>query len=527
MDKNWQRRSGSSILTRRTFLGSASLMAAGLAVGGSILAPFRANAQDATPKKGGRVRLATVDSTSADSLDPANTPTFTDIIRSYFVFEKLTEIDPAGNVVPQLATAWSSNADASVWTFELRQGVVFHNGKTLTPADVVYSYQRILKKETASQGINFLTALKTARADGGKIVFELSEPYAEFPFIASMRWMAIVPEGSMTFPKDAIGTGPWKVADFQPGITALFTRNENYWRSGLPYIDEIESFGIGEESARLSALLSGDADIVQSISPKAVPVVEKSGTAKSWVVPGGAHPTFAMKADAAPFDNLDVRLALKHAFDRKQFIDVAFGGLGEIGRDNPVPHFDPNFSADVPVPTADGDKVKFHLKKAGMENATFELNSSDANYGGANAAVVLAELMKQNGANVTAKKNPSDSYWSAVYMKVPFFASSWTVRPTAITRIEGGYVKNTPYNEAFWWSEKVDSLIAQAKRELDAARRKEMLGEAQMIISTEGASIIPVFLPWIDAHSTKVRGLKDHPSLFCGSGQWTEAWLDA
>jgi peptide/nickel transport system substrate-binding protein len=522
-------------ISRRAFfraaasLGFSAATAAALTAtmtGGAALMAQRALAD--TPQKGGRLRIATVDSSPADRLDPATQDTFTDGIRSYIVFEKLTEIDPSGKVVPQLAESWSSDPTATVWTFELRKNVTFHNGKTLTADDVVYTFTRAINPDTHSQGAVFFKDLDNVKADGAnRVVFPLKSPNAEFATLGSMRWLGILPTGAKDFPKDAIGTGPWKVKDFQPGLTTLYTRNENYWRNGLPYIDEIESTGIGDESARLDALLSGEVDMVESINPKAVGRVNQSDGAKALVVDGGAYTCFPMHSDQAPFNNLDVRQALKYSFDRKKFVDLAFDGLGAIGRDNPIPPSDPFFCKDVPIPTADPDKVKFHLKKAGAENYAFELHTSDANYGGANAAVVAVQLMRETGVNVTVKKDPADGYWSAVFMKVPWCTSSWTVRPTAITRIEGGYVTGAPYNEAFWSSPKVDQLVADAKKELDETKRAALLCEAQQIISAEGGTVLPVFVPWIDAYSTKVKNLKGHPMMFLGMGQWADVWLES
>jgi peptide/nickel transport system substrate-binding protein len=386
----------------------------------------------------------------------------------------------------------------------------------------------VIDKKTNSNGAVFLTDIDTIATDGDlRVVFNLKSANAEFPARASLRQTGIMPEGASEFPKDAIGTGPWKVREFKPGLSTLYVRNENYWREGLPYIDEIESIGIGDESARLDALLSGEVDLIEGLNARAVKRVDASGVAKSLVVNGGAHCTFPMRADTAPFNDLNVRSALKIAFDRQKWIDLAFDGLGEIGRDHPIPSFDQFFCKDVPIPTADPEKVKFLLKKAGKEDFPFELHTSDSNYGGSNAAVVLGELMKQNGVNVTVKKDPADSYWSAVWMKVPWSASSWTVRPTAITRIEYGYLTNAPSNEAYWASPKLDQLIADAKKELDETKRAALLCDAQHIIAEQGGTILPLFTPWIDAYSTKVQGLKGHPFLFLGMAQWAEVWLDA
>jgi peptide/nickel transport system substrate-binding protein len=156
----------------------------------------------------------------------------------------------------------------------------------------------------------------------------------------------------------------------------------------------------------------------------------------------------------------------------------------------------------------------------------FELHPSDGNYGGANVAVVLAELMKENGVNVKAIKDPADGYWTAVYMKVGWCASSWTSRPTAVAYFETGYTSNAPYNESFFSNERFDKLVAEAKKTLDEGKRKEILCEAQLLLAAEGSQIAAVYVPWIDGVGKRVQNFKSHPRQSIGSSLWQDVWLE-
>lgn len=511
-------------IDRRNLLkfGAASALMAGL-VGPVGVLDGTALAQSS----GGRIRLATADVSPGDNLDPATQVSFTDCIRSYLAFEKLTDIGSDGRIVPQIAKAWSADPSAKVWTFELEPGVTFHDGRPLTPADVIYSFQRVADKKTASPGGVFLGAVTKIEADGAdKVRFELSEANAEFPVLTSIRYMAIVPEGTTDFTKEINGSGPWKLSRFEPGISALYLRNEKYRIAGLPLVEEIDSFGIGDETARLSALLAGEADIIQALNAKAVPQVRASGHAGALIAEGGATATFPMRADRAPFDNIDVRRALKLAFDREEFIKLAFDGAAAPGYDHPIPPGDPFFATDIPLPKPDPEEVKRLLTKAGHADTVFELHTSDANYGGANAAVVLSQLMARNGVKVKVIRHPSDSYWTAVWMQVPWCASSWTVRPSAITRIEAGYITGAPQNEAFWTDPEVDRLVAQAKADLDDASRKAALVEVQKIIAANGGTIVGAFVPWIDGYAGTVKNLEPNPIVFAGAGHWTKVTVE-
>lgn len=514
-------------LSRRDFIAGMLAMGMSVAAANQLAQEIISPARAAEPKRGGRLRFATNDASSADTLDPHRALSFTDITNNAIVYEKLTEFDSEGRLLPWLAESFSSNPDATQWTFVLRKGVNFHNGKSMTSADVLYSFQRILDKETASPGASALADVANISTPGSQeIVFSLKGPNAEFPSFLTTRTLCIIPEGTKDFPKEAVGTGPWRVKEFSAGLPSLFVRHESYWMNGRPYIDELEGFGIGDENARLSALLSGEADLIQTLNPKAVKKVSASGVARASVKSGTAHATYPMNGKTAPFDNNDVRTAIKWSFDRQRLIDLAFDGQGTVGRDSGVWPTDPMFCEQVPVPTADPDRVKSLLKKAGHENTVFELHTSDGNYGGSNAAVVLGELMKENGVNVKVVKNPSDGYWSAVYMKVGWCASSWTSRPTAVAYFETGYTSNAPYNESFFFNEKFDALVGEAKKTLDEAKRKEILCEAQMVLATQGSQIAAVYVPWIDGVANRVQDFKSHPRQSIGSSLWQDVWLE-
>ncbi|MCG7505391.1 ABC transporter substrate-binding protein [Mesorhizobium retamae] len=513
--------------TRRDILKFVGGLAVGLPViGSSDFSSFVSKAFAAGPS--GLIRLATSDVSPGDSLDPHRQLSFTDAIRSYFVYEKLTEIGPNGELLPQLAKSWSSDPTAKVWTFELDPGATFHNGKPLKSSDVVYSFRRVAAKATASPGAAFAKNIAEVAADGDSTVrVTLTSSDSEFPIIASIRYFAVVEEGVEDFTSAAVGTGPWKLSSFEPGISAEYVRNDNYRIKGLPLLSKIESFGIGDESARLNALLSDSAEVIQGVNAKAVERVRKSSSAQVLLSQAGATATFPMHVDKAPFDNPKVRKALKLAFDREEFVKIAFGGIGTAGCDHPIPPGDPFCASDLPLPRPDKAEVVRLLTEAGHADTTFELHTSDANYGGADAAVVLAELMGRNGVKVKVTKHPSDSYWSTIWNSVPWCASSWTVRPSAISRIETGYVSGAPQNETGWTSPEVDQLIVKAKSELDPAKRKALLAQAQKIIADDGGTIVGAFVPWIDGYSTKVTGLVANPILFAGSGLWTKVQVAA
>jgi peptide/nickel transport system substrate-binding protein len=504
--------------TRMVQLGLSTAAVATLA--DTLVTPARA----ATPVKGGRLRIAMQITSAADTIDPNKLTSDVDIVRGKQIYDTLTEIGPDSKLKPSLATEWDS-ADGKKWTVTLRKGVVFHNGKSLTPADVIYSLKRVSDPKQGSPIAPYFSSLDKLSADGpDKVVIEYKEPYADFPYLLTDYHAVILPEGANNFPDDAHGTGAWKMQEFQPGVSSLMVRNNNYWRTG-PYIDEVESSGIPDNGARLSALQAGEIEMAGYVEANDLQKLRTTEGIAAFVSPGAQHPTYVMRLDRPPFDNNDVRLALKSGFDRKKFLDIAFKGLGTVARDHPVAPSDPSFCENIALPTADPDKVKFHLKKAGLENHTFELILSDAMMGGVNGGVALSELMRENGVNLSVKRAPSDGYWSGVWMKEPFFGGNWFARPTPTMLLELVYRSGAAWNESAFSNAKFDQILDAAKGELNQDKRKTMLCDLQQILHDEGGSIIPVFAAFLDGVSAKVQNLQPHPLMYLGGGLWNEVWL--
>jgi peptide/nickel transport system substrate-binding protein len=517
-------------VSRRDFNAGLVSMGLSAAAASALVNSTISQAKADEPKQGGYMRVASTSSHAGDTLDPAKIVGGIDIMRAGLLYNRLIDFIPGQGLVNNLATGYEANADATQWTIEIMDGVEFHNGKTMTAADVAYSFNRHLDPEIGSPANAYLGDVESIVADGDRhVVFNLKSPNADIPYLLTEYHFTVQPEGADTesyAAGEAVGTGAWMVTEFEPGITAIFSRNPNYHRSGLPYIDEIETFGIPDNTSRVNALLSGEVEMIAALDPQLVEQVANSDNAAVLNQPGGAHPTYPMRADLSPYSDNNVRLAIKHAIDRERMLDLAWGGLGTVGRDHPIPAHDPFFAADVEALPRDPDKVAYYLKQAGMENETFELTASDANFGGANASVVMAELMNESGLNATVKKVPSDGYWSAVWLVAPWCGSSWYGRPTADQMLSIAYLTGASWNESYWSNEEFDKLVLEARTTVDTNLRMEMYRDIQIIMRDQGSTITPVFTNWLDGYSTKVKNLKGHPHGFTGWMYWEDIWLD-
>ena len=479
-----------------------------------------------SPKHGGQLVVGFSAQSTREALDPALASDQAEIGRSLLMHNRLIEIQPDMTQTPGLAIEWETNDTADEWTFRLRKDVVFHNGKTMTPDDVIYSYRRVMDKNLASPGYAYVFNIGDITSEGDDIVrFKLKTPDADFATMVFHYHLVIIPDGYTDFTKP-IGTGPFMMKSFQPGINMVLERNPNYWKTDRPYIDEIFTVSIPDPTARINALLTGEIHAMNSVDPKQLSRLTQSSDVQLLQTSAGKHSPFVMRVDTPPYDNNDVRLALKYAIDRQKFLDLAFSGLGSLGNDHPVPPFDPYYCNELPMRQYDPDKVKFHLKKAGAESTTFTLHASDAAMGGVDAAVVYAEMARQAGIDIKIVRAPVDDYWDSTWMQVPFFMSDWMPRPTAGLIMSYVYTSTAPWNESYWKRPRFDEILILARSTTDTTKRKELYCEAQRMIHEDGGEVIPCFNDFIDGVASSVKNMRPHPLGRIGWFMWDDVWLD-
>ena len=273
-------------------------------------------------------------------------------------------------------------------------------------------------------------------------------------------------------------------------------------------MDEMEIIGIGDDTARLSALYSGDVQMITSISPASIPDVESRKDVRLNDVKAPRFTPLNMMVDRPPFqNNPDLRLALKYLFDREKVLKTIYKGRGQIGNDHLFAPDDPFYNTALPVRKLDHDKAKFHLKKAKMENATLELHVGEAAFGSVELGMMLQAEAAKVGLTIDLKRDPSDGYWTNVWRNKSFHAGEWDARPTDDLLLTQGYKSDSKWNETGYKNEKLDKLIDEGRATLDSGKRKEIYHEIQKIFYEDGTSIVPAFADLVAAVNAKVRGL--------------------
>jgi peptide/nickel transport system substrate-binding protein len=509
-------------MRRRNLL--RGLTAAGFgaaAANGLVLRASTALAQ--TPKVGGQLRVASQSASTADTLDPTRGALTTDYARAFMFYNGLTRLDAALVPQPELAEAFTTD-DAKTWHVKLRRGIVFADGSPLTPADVIFSFKRIKDPATGSSARALATQITDIVADGPDAVrITLEGPNADLPIICGTPHFMIVKDGTTDFSKGN-GTGPYRLKEFTPGVRSVAVRKTDYWKSGKPYIEQLEYFSIQDETARINAMLAGNIEVASQIGPRVVRRVKASPGFAVLETKSGNYNDFILRQDAEPTRNPDLALAIKYVSDREQ-MQAALAG-GTIGNDQPIYPSHRYYNQSLPQRPYDPDKAKFHFAKSGLGNTALPLYVMAGNTM-TDQAVLLQQSALGIGMNIDVQRMPADGYWSNVWFKRPFTGGNINPRPSADSLFTLFFKSDAPWNETGWKNERFDQLLVQARGETDEPKRKQMYGEMQALIAEQDSLGIPLFASFYDAHTTKLKGLSPIPTGgMMGFGFAENVWLE-
>lgn len=499
------------------------LQAAG-ALGLIAAAPLPVFAQ-AGPKRGGLLSIGIEGASTGDSLDPRsfNSPYWA--VVSGTVFNTLVEAHgPTNELRPGLARVWESSEGGKRWVFDLVEGATFHDGRPVTPADVIYSLRIHDAEDSRSNSRAIAASIAEARADGpARVVLDLHEANYLFPAMLSNYPLCIIPEGTTTF--DGIGTGPYKITRFSPGEMIETARHDAYFKSDAAWVDQVVILAANDPAARASAFQSGQVHIASMLESRTANLLRALPGRQIVAFQGSQFVGFNMRADSEPFSNPDLRLALKLAIDRQDVLARVYGGMGRIGNDTPIPPNDPLFAADIAQNAYDPEKAAALFKKSGV-SGPLVLRTSDA--AGA-AAVDMAALFKEHaakaGITLDVLREPADGYWANVWGQAPFHATVWGARPTADMILTTAYSSGSAGNDTHWSNPAFDAAIASARSEADDARRREYYVEAQRILSSDGGAIIPVFGDVIEGLSAQVQGYQPGSQPLANYRAAEQVWL--
>ncbi|MFA8441703.1 ABC transporter substrate-binding protein [Yoonia sp.] len=427
------------------------------------------------------------------------------------VFDSLTEVAADGSLKGELAESWEASADAKTWTFNLRQGVTFHNGKAFGADDVIESLQLHVAEGSKSAAQPIVAAIaEMTKITDSQVQFTLESGNADFPYLMSDYHLLMYPAGQIEEAiAQGIGTGLYQVQSFDPGVRMVATRYPDHYKGdSAGYFDEIEYIAINDNTARMNALMTGQVDAINRIDFKTEALLRANPALRIQEVTGNQQYTFPMLTDVSPFNDVNVRKAIKYGINRQEMVDKILLGHGAVGNDTPIGPANQYYHAEMEQLEYDPDQAKFYLQQAGLDSLDIDLSASNAAFEGAvDAAQLFQSSAAGGGININVVQEPADGYWSNVWLKKPFCACYWSGRATEDWMFSTAYEAGVPWNDSQWDekdSARFQELLLSARAELDSNTRRDQYHEMQQILRDEGGVLVPMFANYVQAVNNRI-----------------------
>lgn len=486
-------------LSRRSLIVRGALGAAAMTSLPTLLSACGDGGGSSGPSRGGQLRMGFSGATTADTLDPHHP--LTDFAYAMVTQQHagLLRYRDDGSTNLALAEEFTIESPTSV-VVRLRQGLEFHNGKTITADDILASIARISDPANPGPGAATLSEVDldaSKKLDERTVRLALAAPNVFIEDIFTLIYSAVLPDGAWD-PENPVGAGPFKLVNFDPGNSVEFERFENFW-DGAPLIDSLILQNFAEPTALVNSLSSGVIDIAGKIPTS----LAKTLDSKFTVVTGdsGQFTPYVMPADTKPFDDVRVRQAFRLLVDRPGLLDQLQDGQGLLGNDLYSP-FDPAFDGSIAQREQDIDQAKSLLKAAGVDGLKLSMATSGFV---ANGEVALAEQARAAGVTIDVKQVDQTTFYAQHYGTDPLWMTLWTHVPYML-QTEASVIPGAAYPECRWANEEFLALRADAKKDPDETTRLEKLHEMQRIFHEEGPYLIWGFSAQTDAMAPNVTG---------------------
>src|SRR5215475_698970 len=458
--------------------GSGGFLAACSSGGGGSPGPSSSPTGNGAPRRGGNLKVGLTGGSGSDTLDPHMGLTYLDTARAQSLYQPLLQLNTQAQAEFVLAEDISPHGSASEWIITLRKGITFHDGKPLTADDVIFTLRRIITgKLTGSNSLGAIDVKNLKALDKHTVKVPMTTPYGSFlDQLAFWYYLYVVPVGFD--PKKPNGTGAFRYKSFTPGQNSVFTRNPDYWKAGLPYVDTLTIIDFSDSASLQNALTTGVVHGAGALEGPQITALKATSGIRTVVSHTGAITPFTMRVDQAPFNDVRVRQAMRLLVNRPQLITSALNGDATVGSDVSSP-YDPNYDTSLHR-VQDIAQAKHLLKQAGQENLTVQLVTSPVATGTVSMATVLQQQTKLAKVTINLKTVDPATFFDGNYLRWTFSQDFYNYSPY-LAQVAKSLLPTSPYNETHWHLPKYVSLYHQANATANASTRKQIEHEMQQI----------------------------------------------
>ncbi|HLM87830.1 MAG TPA: ABC transporter substrate-binding protein [Streptosporangiaceae bacterium] len=420
---------------------------------------------------------------------------------------------------PVLATSWTPNSTADMWTFKIRQGVKFHNGAPLTAADVVYTYKLQTNPTGSSNALSAFKGVLTpdgvTQVDDYTVAFKLAAPNGNFPYLTSSDNynMIIIPNNydPAQWQSSFIGTGPFNLGSYTPKVGATFTRNESYWGTkALPSQTQFTFYA--DPAASILAMTGGSIDVLGQFAVSGGEAL-LNGSYNVIKLKTSAHRELSMRCDQAPFTDSRVRQAIALSLNRPEIITALWKGYADLGNDSPFAPVFPSTNTSVPQRVQNISQAKSLLAAAGHSSG-FTTKLITENF---LEIPEYAQIVVQAAAAIGVKINLTVESSTQYYGKATFGNSDWLDATMSLVDYGHRSVPNVfltapletggTWNAAHFANSSYDKLVAQYIAATDLSTQRTVAGQIQQLLLNETPVIFAYFYNYLTATAMGVTGV--------------------
>ena len=516
-----------------------------------MLAALLATVPVAAQKSGGILRVPFFDSPASLSLHEETT--FAALRPAMGIFNNLVmykQEEPQNSpqsIVPDLATSWSWNEDATELTFPLRQGVKWHDGKPFTAKDVKCTWDLLTGRAADALRLNprksWYVNLDQVTTQGDyEVTFHLKRPQPAFLALLASGWSPVYPchVPAREIRLHPIGTGPFKFVEFKPNQAITVTRNPNYWKKDRPYLDGIEYTIIKNLSTRTLAFMAGNGDMLNGVTiPQIKDVKNQAPHAICEIVISNTGRNLIVNRDRPPFDNPDLRRAMSLSLDRQAFIDILYEGQGAIGGAMLPPPDGlwgmpadqlktlPGYGPDIQQNRAQARLIMEKLGYGRDKPLSIKVSTRDISYY-RDPAVILIDQLKQIYIDGVLETIETANWHSKVTRKdyVIGMNNTGSGVDDPDQQFFENYACGSPRNYSAYCNPELDKKFVEQSMMTDQEKRKKLVWEIDKQLQDDQARPIIFHTRNATCLQPQLKGVTLMVNSIYNGWRFEDAWLD-